>query len=334
MMNSRVQSSLVVSFVTSLALLAVAANANGQAAVFDHLKCSAVQKDPRSLQVVDGLALTPEQIEDFAAQTGCRVRDADAYQVCVPVAASPSHSSGGEDLNTDYVCYKLRCDPPASNEPILVDVTDRFGSGELQVRQRPGDSSQTLCVPSRYHCRDLSPEALPFNDGFNRSDSTEISDSWAEATGDLAIAGNALVSDFGGESIAVVGGISAASANVQATFSLASATTDASAGLLLRATGTCDTKCPTSYVGRIRKTGSTYRAEIVKTMDCAASTLASEEVASSTGTLRFVASGSSLTLSIDGVSVATASDSSIAVGTIGVLASGNGVSLDDFSGSL
>jgi hypothetical protein len=332
-MMDRTQKLLLVISFASLAIVRPASTSAQLPAPFDHLKCSRVLKDLRSVEEAEGLTLTPDQIEKFAAQTGCRLRSARAHQLCVPATKSPSDPPGGDDLKADYVCYHVKCDPPESKEPIIFDVRDQFGVGTLHVRQRPGDSSQTLCVPSRYRCRNLPPATLPFNDQFNQSDGTDLSAGWVKASGELAISGNALVSGFGGDSIAVLNGISNANTDVRADISLANATTDASAGLLLRTAGPpgiCDTGCPTSYVGRIRKTGSTYRAEIVKSMDCASSTLASEVVASSSGSLRFTSFGSSLTLSLDSMEVATASDTSIGAGTVGVIASGSGVSFDNF----
>jgi len=191
-----------------------------------------------------------------------------------------------------------------------------------------------MCVDGA--CVASSNATLPFSDSFTQPDGSELQSTWTEAFGELIISGNALVSDFSGDSSAVLNGVNAASVIVQADISLASATTGASAGLLLRSAGAlalCSAECPSFYLGRISKGSSTNLAEIVKNVDCAPSTLASAEVPSQGGTLRFTASGSSLTLSLDGDTIAFANDSSTVAGTIGVFASGIGVSFDNFSGN-
>ena len=165
---------------------------------------------------------------------------------------------------------------------------------------------------------------MPFSDSFDQPDGSELQSTWTEAFGELIISGNALVSEFSGESIAVLNGVSTANVVVQADISLASATTGASAGNSpLRSAGAaalCSAECPSFYLGRISKGASTNLAEIVKNVDCAPLTLASMEVPSQSGTLRFTASGSSLTLSLDGDTIAEANDSSTVAGTIGVFA--------------
>jgi hypothetical protein len=304
---------------------------------FDHLRCYRVVADLRDAEKAEGLTLTPDQIATFAEQSGCRLRSAKATEVCVPVAKSPSDSPSGDDLNADYVCYRVKCDSPVSKEPIPLEVNDPFGSGTLMVRQLPGDSTQSLCVPSRYRCKSGATNAtLPFFDSFGAGSGTQLPPGWVEPFGDFAIAGGALVSGAGGDSIAVLNGVSAANVTVEADIGLASVPSDASAGLLLHAIGApwiCSTPCPSYYLGRIRKAGSTYHAEIVKNTGCSPSVLVSGEIASPTGRLRFVASGGSLTLSLDNVSVAVANDSSIGAGTVGVLANGSGVSFDNFQAS-
>jgi hypothetical protein len=177
--------------------------------------------------------------------------------------------------------------------------------------------------------------SLPLFEDFDQPDGTQLPPDWVEAFGDFVISSNALVSSFPGDSIALVNGINTVNVAVQATISLANTTTDANAGLMLHSTGAlafCTTECPSFYLGRIRKSGSMFIAEIVKNMDCTESTLASQEVASSDGTLVFAFVGGNLTLSLGGNNIGAANDSSIGPGTIGLSATGNGVSFDNFSG--
>jgi hypothetical protein len=115
-----------------------------------------------------------------------------------------------------------------------------------------------------------------------------------------------------------------------------SALTDGSAGVVARATNTanaCSAPCPTYYLGRIRKAGSSRFAEILKIASCESMTLVSQSTSSQIGTLKFEVSGTSLTLLLNNNPLAATTDSSIAgAGTIGVFANGSGVTFDNFSG--
>src|SRR5581483_25081 len=318
------EKSLLVLWFASVAVASLATTSAIAAGPFDHLRCYRVQRDLRDVAQVDGLMLT-------SVQVGCRVRSARAYQVCVPVEKSPSEPPSGPDLRADYVCYRLRCSPPPANEPTQLDVRDQFGIGTLIVRQQMGES-QTLCVPAPYRCElPSSPATLPVSDDFNRSNGTALGAAWVEVRGDFVISSNGLVSNFADDSVAIQSGINSGTVSVRADVDLAGTPTDAIGGLLLRATATCGPACPTFYLGRIRKEASTFRAEIMKTMNCTTSTLDSQVIGSQTGTVQFAASGTSLTLSFNNVVVAAATDSSIAVGTVGVLANGSGVRFDNFS---
>lgn len=115
---------------------------------FDHLKCHRM-KDPTQLNATADLdALQP----DFS-DSGCKLTG-KAKLFCVPVTKKnvsptpPRPDIVGQQLDTDYNCYKAKCpvDPPNH------DVVDQFG-----FRPQTKYKTSLLCVPTRKGCAPTGP---------------------------------------------------------------------------------------------------------------------------------------------------------------------------------
>jgi hypothetical protein len=107
---------------------------------FDHLKCYKI-KDP--LKVKHTVDLIPEQIQQFATETGCQLKSPakffciDVQKVNVQPTPGGPPISGGKAR--DYLCYKLKC--PTIKKPL--SVADQFGARDIVVI-----GPDHLCAPA------------------------------------------------------------------------------------------------------------------------------------------------------------------------------------------
>jgi hypothetical protein len=99
------------------------------------------------------------------------------------------------------------------------------------------------------------------------------------------------------------------------------------ASLAARYSGTGDLNM---YLATVAWNGSTYVASISKEVNGVTTQLASVTVGSGTGTLRFIVTGSRLSLSFGGIELLSAFDFSLKTGSVGIRSS-LGSTFDNFS---
>ncbi len=110
----------------------------GQAAVYDHLECFK-PKDTVKLKAVADLVAP-----GLYAASGCKLGPATNY--CTPaikivtVSNVPVIPLPGQNLTTDYICYKMKCPKVA----LIQGVVDQFGPRTLVKLKQ-----QQLCVPAQ-----------------------------------------------------------------------------------------------------------------------------------------------------------------------------------------
>ncbi|MBX3412267.1 MAG: hypothetical protein KF708_06075 [Pirellulales bacterium] len=161
---------------------------------------------------------------------------------------------------------------------------------------------------------------LPFEDSFDRADSTNLGPKWVERLGNVRIASGELVLHNNATSIAALNGVTATDVSVEAVIDV---TNGSSVGLLARYGGSGDSN---AYMGLLVKTGSGYAAQIWRNVGGTWTNLTSQSVGRGQGTLRFEVVGTSLRLLFNGQTVGQATD--------GVLTTGGGVGLRHSGGKV
>jgi hypothetical protein len=173
----------------------------------------------------------------------------------------------------------------------------------------------------------LTP-SLPFSDNFSTlTTGSQLARSWLARAG--AFTGNAsgqMVSANQPANVAVLNAISQANVRVQADIVVA-ASGISSAGLATRYSGTGDDNM---YLGTVTGSNGVFTANIFRNVGGVWTLLASSSIASGTGTLRFESIGSTHRLYWNNVLIASATDSMLATGTVG-LRSYMSVAYDNFS---
>lgn len=155
---------------------------------------------------------------------------------------------------------------------------------------------------------------LPFNDTFTQPNDSTLSDFWADIAGGFSVQNNVLVASATQVNSAILNGVSVANASAQANVTINGG---GSAALTLRNSGNDQTM----YWGGLINENGVTRAEIWRRVNGAWTLLTQTTVAGAptSGLLRFVASGNTLTLLLNGRTVATTTDSAITTGgTIGI----------------
>jgi hypothetical protein len=105
----------------------------------DHLQCYEVRDSHPS--VGEAVKLLNRQF----GVSDCKV-DLRSLQLCAPTAKFSDGSPEGDDprgeaLDTDFLCYKVRCRP--DNKAAAV-VSDQFGERKIRV-----GAARTLCTPTK-----------------------------------------------------------------------------------------------------------------------------------------------------------------------------------------
>jgi hypothetical protein len=105
----------------------------------DHLQCYEVRDSHKS--VGEAVKLLNQQF----GLSECKV-DLRSVQLCAPTAKFSDGSPGGDDprgeaLDTDFLCYRVRCQP--DNKAAAV-VSDQFGERKIKV-----GAARTLCTPTK-----------------------------------------------------------------------------------------------------------------------------------------------------------------------------------------
>jgi hypothetical protein len=171
---------------------------------------------------------------------------------------------------------------------------------------------------------DPSNAQTPFRDSFNLSTGSSLSPFWGEQTGAYSIANKKLVGS-NTTNLAALNGIMLADVAVQA---MVDVTAGSSAGLVARHQGIQDTNM---YLGQLVNRDGSFFAMISRNVNGKWTRLAEVAVGSGAGLLRFEAVDSSLRLYLDGVEVASATDSTfLAPGQVGLRSVGDDETFDDF----
>lgn len=164
---------------------------------------------------------------------------------------------------------------------------------------------------------------LPVSDSFDRPVSTLQGEGWRRLRGRFVVKTGAAMSRAAGESLVMRDDVTAADVDISTSFSLGRAR---SVGVVGRssADGT------TLYRARVVRTRLGARVDVHRRLD-GRWTLVATGPAQRQGTLRFQLVGSEQIASIDGVTVARASDTAISrSGFVGLLAVGSGARVTDF----
>lgn len=172
----------------------------------------------------------------------------------------------------------------------------------------------------------LSNGSLPFADNFNAATNQQLNSSWLNQAGNFQVAGG-VATGAGPLNLATVNGVSTANVTIQADVDVTGAA-GRSAGLVGRSSGPGDTN---NYFAGLVNTGHGFRVELWRTVNGGRKRLASQAVATGSGTLKLVLSGTSLNVFVNAVQVLSATDSGIAgAGQVGIRASA-GATVDNFS---
>jgi hypothetical protein len=173
----------------------------------------------------------------------------------------------------------------------------------------------------------VTPAAFPFTDNFNRPDGTNLSANWIEQAGDLALAGNRVVSQAAAASVATVRGLSAADVIITGDVNVGTGAAR-SIGFSARYSGPGDNN---QYLGMIGQDSGRYTAYIYRNVGGNWTLLKSGSISSGSGTLKFEVEGTSLRLSFNGTLILSATDSSItSAGAVGIRAWDAGATIDNF----
>jgi hypothetical protein len=127
-------------------LLVAAALTAGDAAAqsFDQLKCYTVKERTRGFQATVDLS-TMETRSNFALDPDCRIQG-KVRRFCTPVVSTVVNTDAalvdvaGQELSSDYTCYKVRCSTQAHSEP---NMRDQFGVHALRRFK-----TKEVCVPA------------------------------------------------------------------------------------------------------------------------------------------------------------------------------------------
>lgn len=157
--------------------------------------------------------------------------------------------------------------------------------------------------------------SLPFSDSFTRADSPTIGDAWTIRQGQISLQGNRAVGVPSNVHVATLNSVSVADVSLVAQVD-ASAGSVSYPGLFARYRGVGDSDM---YLGLLARRGTDLSAEIWRNVGGVWTRLAATPVGAASGTLRFDAQGSSLTLYFNGNLVASATDSALTLpGAVGI----------------
>jgi hypothetical protein len=167
---------------------------------------------------------------------------------------------------------------------------------------------------------------LPFSDDFSStSDGSQLNRNWTDRNGNVTVVGEA-AKGTAGSNLSTVNGINVADVTVQATVALNGG---AFAGLVARYSGPLESNM---YAGFLVSTAGGFQVTIWKNVGGAWTQLAASATftGSGSGTLKFQVTGTSLQLFWNGTMLASAIDSSLTSGSVGMRL-GQNATLDDFS---
>jgi hypothetical protein len=209
------------------------------------------------------------------------------------------------------------------------------GPGTLGIRfVGPGavaDNYQAITLTSPTPTATTSP----FSDAFIQPDSPFLGSNWVQVYGNLSISDTSVLSRIDAASLATLYGVSVKDSSsqvavrdstTQAVVNIGSGT---SAGLAARFRGTVD-HC--MYFAGLVRVGDAYFGRIMVNDGVRWKVLASVPVSVGSGRIRFDCIGSSLSLYLDGVKIASARDTTLAgPGAVGLRLTGAGTTVDSYS---
>jgi hypothetical protein len=207
-----------------------------------------------------------------------------------------------------------------NNTHLATGIDGAYTTGSVGMVASQGHTLHT------FNASVATAAALPFSDNFAGS---SLRTEWAVRQGSFAVAGNSATGSTPGTlNFATLAGLSVANVDVSAVVTLG---VNQAIGLTARFTpgvGFGD-----QYFVYLLNTGTNYVAQIYRVNNGAFTLLQSTPVTSFAGQVRFVVTGSSLTLSLDTVPVLTLTDTAItAAGSVGMTAY-NGASFTSFTAS-
>jgi hypothetical protein len=203
----------------------------------------------------------------------------------------------------------------------ITPAANQSGSATITVSVRDAQGATTS---SSFLVTVSSPATLPFTDSFTQADGSALNASWQAQVGGFAVQGGVLKPSSSGLNLMSLNGVAASDYSVQADVNLRTGTWG---GLVLRYAGSGDTNFYFvnwfSYAGR-------YYVGMWRSLGGVATGLGQSEITLGSGRLRVDAVGSAFRVYVNGVSVLSASDTSLVSGTVGLL-SGAGIEVDNFS---
>jgi hypothetical protein len=179
----------------------------------------------------------------------------------------------------------------------------------------------------------FQPASLPFSDNFSTtSDGSQLDGNWRDQHGNITVVAavpNNLATGEGDFNLSTLNNIDVANVTVAGDINLTPGAGQ-SAGLVARYTGPLYSNF---YLAQLRDIGGgQYQAAIFKNIGGTFSTIVvGSTTTKNSGNLKFILNGSSLTLELDGMTLATAIDTSItALGSVGMRLS-TGATLSNFT---
>jgi hypothetical protein len=159
------------------------------------------------------------------------------------------------------------------------------------------------------------PASLPFNDTFTKPNNSELDRTWTECVGAFSIQNNQAATADPSVNIATLNNIAVANVVVQTDISVTAS--GARAGLMARYTGPAEDNF---YLGYVSNNNGVYQAVIFLRRNGVYTLLAMNNLPSftGTGTIRFEAVGTSLKLFVNNVLQASATDSMLTTGSVGI----------------
>lgn len=304
----------------------------GEGAHFGTITHSATSED----KAYDGIAITSVRaaITDFVPQVTALASKSVAVR-SVPTSLSLPF----QVTDADTPLARLTVSATSSNQTVLPDANLLvIGAGKnrtLKLTTVPGVVGVATITVSvfdgnttttrRFDLQVFGSTTLPASDTFDRSTVAYLGGTWTNQVGRFTSNGQTASAAVSGPSVATLNTAPAANVTVQADVDVAIA--GQAAGLVARASKVRDTNL---YFARLINNGSSVVAQIWRSVNGTKKLLAGQTVTVAAGTLRFEVVGSSLKLFLKDQLVASAIDSALRSGRVGILGT-SAASLDNFS---
>lgn len=137
---------------TALFILGMTATSAFSSNLNDHLRCYKVKDEHRFLANAN-LFTNPAQAALLPSENGCKIV-VNSTEFCVPVKKerlqgfgpheAPTSTFIGQELENDFLCYKVKCKETLGALPSKLEVEDQFGTRFIS-----GLRTDTVCAPAR-----------------------------------------------------------------------------------------------------------------------------------------------------------------------------------------